>query len=78
MPNSLEAKERCFFVRPTEHGIYVDDKDTGRRFFQTRAGGWFWVGGPDFPFGEHVRLTGETAERLSSLVETARAGGAEF
>lgn len=72
MPNNLETKERCFLVRPKEEGIYVDDQDTGQHFFQTKAGGWFWLCGPGSPFDEDAIVPKEIAEYLSSVVETAR------
>lgn len=73
MTNSPETVRRCFLVQEKKHGIYVIDQNTKREFFRTNAGGWFWTGGPDFPFDEHVIITSKDAEYLSSIVETAGA-----
>ena len=68
--NSRPSK--TYHVEETDHGIYLTDQEKGHRFFQTRAGGWFWLIGKGNPFGEDVALHKDRAQYLSSIVETSK------
>ena len=63
--------DQIYFVETTDYGIYVTNQESGLRFFRTKAGGIFWLPGPDSHFSEDVELTGSMAIYLNSIINTS-------
>lgn len=63
--------KQTFLVQERTNGVYVTDQTTGKEFFRTKQGGWFWLIGPANPFGEDVQLGDREKIYLDGITEEA-------
>ena len=72
-----KSEEESFFEknylveRGTGGSITVTEQSSGNQFFRTNAGGWFFLMGPNSPFGEDVELIGWKKDYLDGIVAAA-------